>query len=333
MEYLESERERAGWPEALGAAVFGAEPHAAPLPAQIPQLAVPIPVLAGPDTWIERWRADEPVRYATAGAVRLAYTSTLAFGTLSVEEPSTPPPGHSGLEAATERAYGQIHAALAGSGCAHLLRIWNYLPRINAETGGLERYRQFNGARQRALLGSGRQIRGAVPAASALGCERGPLSIYFLAAREPPRFIENPRQVSAYHYPADYGERSPSFSRATLIQLAGGARLFVSGTASILGHRTMHAGDPAAQTRETLTNIEALLGQVPGFSLEALTYKIYVREPLDLPAVKREVDAAVGTRAPRVYLKADVCRADLAVEIEAVGGCGALREPLNNPRT
>ncbi len=37
--------------------------------------------------------------------------------------------------------------------------------------------------------------------------------------------------------------------------------LFISGTASIVGHRSLHIGDTAAQTRETLTNIEALLGE------------------------------------------------------------------------
>ncbi len=322
LEYVESERAREGWSDVLGAAVFGADPLAEPIPAEVPHAAVRMPVLAGPPRWVERWRGAEPPQYTRVGAVRLACAGGLAFGALSAEEPPEPPAGLSGLEAATEWAYGQIQAALAACGRPHLLRIWNYLPRINAETGGLERYRQFNDARRRALLSSGRLIRGPVPAASALGCGHGPLSIYFLAAPEAPRFIENPRQVSAYHYPRQYGERAPIFSRATLVEAARGARLFISGTSSIVGHRTMHAGDPAAQTRETLTNIEALLAQTPPFTLESLTYKIYVRHPADLPLVQREVDAALGPRPPRVYLQADVCRADLAVEIEATGGCG-----------
>ena len=322
LEYVESERACEGWSDALGAAVFGADPLGAPVPPEVPHTAVRMPVLAGPGRWIERWRSPEPLQYTRAGAVRLACAGALAFGALSAEEPHEPPAGVSALEAATEWAYGQIHAALATSGCRHLVRIWNYLPRINTESGGLERYRQFNGARRRALLSSGRLIRGPVPAASALGCGHGPLSIYFLAAREAPRFIENPRQVSAYHYPRQYGQRAPIFSRATLVDTAQGARLFISGTSSIVGHRTMHAGDPAAQTRETLANIEALLAQAPPFTLESLTYKIYVRHPADLPLVQREVDAAIGPRPPRVYLQADVCRADLAVEIEATGGCG-----------
>jgi chorismate lyase/3-hydroxybenzoate synthase len=322
LEYVGSEQARAGWSDALGAAVFGADPLRAPIPPEVPHTAVRMPVLAGPQCWIERWHSGEPPHYSRIGAVRLACTGALVFGALSAEEPGEPPAAVSALEAATEWAYGQIHAALAASGCRHLVRIWNYLPHINAECGGLERYRQFNGARRRALLASGQLVSGPVPAASALGCGPGPLSIYFLAARQAPRFIENPRQVSAYHYPRQYGQRAPIFSRATLIEAAHGARLFISGTSSIVGHRTLHAGDPAAQTRETLTNIEALLAQAPPFTLEDLTYKIYVRNPPDLPLVQREIDAALGPRPPRVYLQADVCRADLAVEIEASGGRG-----------
>ncbi len=305
---------------ALGIAAFG-EDIGTVAPPEVPQVAVRMPVLAASGAVLECWRSGGPVRYGHIGAVRLAQSGALVFGALEAEERADDPT-RSGLEAATEWAYRQVHAALEASGHPHLVRVWNYLPRINVETHGLERYRQFNVARQRALLACGRQVHGNVPAASALGCAAGTLAIYFLAAREAPRFIENPRQTSAYHYPREYGERAPSFSRGTLLERAGRPALFISGTSSIVGHRTLHAGDAAAQTRETLANIEALLREAGTFTLEALTYKIYVRRPSDLAAIRREVDAALGSRARRVYLQADVCRADLAVEIEAAGGCG-----------
>ena len=286
-----------------------------------PDVAVHMPVLAGSEALLEHWSSAAQVRYGHCGAVRLAHTTDLTFGAIEAEEP---PDGaqRTGLETATEWVYRQVHAALEASGHAHLVRVWNYLPRINLETHGLERYRQFNIARQRALIASGRPVGGEVPAASALGSADGPLVVYFLAARRAPRCLENPRQVSAYHYPREYGERSPSFSRATLIEHAGRETLFISGTASIVGHRTLHAGDAAAQTRETLANIEALLGELPGFTLQHLIYKIYVRHRPDLQTIRREVDAALGSGPARVYLQADVCRADLDVEIEAAGGCG-----------
>ena len=37
--------------------------------------------------------------------------------------------------------------------------------------------------------------------------------------------------------------------------------LFVSGTASIVGHETQHRGDVVAQTRETLANLSSVLAE------------------------------------------------------------------------
>ena len=136
------------------------------------------------------------------------------------------------------------------------------------------------------------------------------------------KFIENPRQLSAYHYPRRYGMHPPVFSRATLLRQCGGLALFISGTASIVGHRSLHIGDIAAQTRETLANIEALLGEAnraaPGarFSLRELACKVYVRRPADLPIIQAELHAALGAGVRGVYLQADICRQDLLVEIE-----------------
>ncbi len=155
-----------------------------------------------------------------------------------------------------------------------------------------------------------------------------PISIYFLAARQPPTMIENPRQTSAYHYPAQYGRHSPIFSRACVLREAPGTTLFVSGTASIVGHETLHRGDVAAQTRETVANIDALVGEVnrvvgaPRYSLDALNFKVYVRRPSDLEAIEETLSQSLRSTASVVYLHADVCREDLLVEIEATGDSG-----------
>jgi len=140
--------------------------------------------------------------------------------------------------------------------------------------------------------------------------------------------IENPRQTSAYHYPPQYGVHSPIFSRACVLSESSGTNLFVSGTASIVGHQTIHPGDVAAQTRETVANIDALLGEanrVVGESryfLDALKFKVYVRQPADLRAVEAVLTSALRPATPIVYLQADVCREDLLVEIEATGESG-----------
>ena len=214
--------------------------------------------------------------------------------------------------------------ALDALGYPHLLRVWNYLPDINVESGGMERYRQFNSARQHVLRERGRALSGSVPAASALGAARGsPLLVYFLAGRTPARFVENPRQVSAYDYPRQYGPHSPVFSRAALVRQGSTLALFISGTASIVGHRSTHVGDTAAQTRETLTNIEALLAQANAtaggryFDIGSLACKVYVRRPGDLALVQAQLMPALAAGARCLYLQADICRQDLLVEIEA----------------
>ncbi len=316
------------WGDVLGAAVFGADPCGADAPpgrpARVPLAEVPMAPLGGCAV-IERWRVAGPIQAGSHGMIGYAHSEEFLFGRLHAREDDAGA-GRTGLERATERAYREIHATLETTGFPHLLRVWHYIADITLETHGTERYRQFNSARQEALVSCGRSVRGNVPAASALGSSRGPLAIYFLAGRAAPQFIENPRQVSAYHYPAQYGPRAPSFSRAALVRQRG-ATLLISGTSSILGHRTMHEGDPAAQTRETLANIEALLQEANrleagAFALDTLTYKVYVRDPADLPVIRAELDSAVGAAAARVYLRADICRRDLSVEIEAVGERG-----------
>jgi enamine deaminase RidA (YjgF/YER057c/UK114 family) len=277
--------------------------------------------------------------------VRYRRTSDTLFGCIAVTEEAQvsavaasaaggarPGVVHTALHAATTRAYREICATLDAENFPHLLRVWNYLPHINRDSHGLERYRQFNSARQHALSESGRALAGRVPAASALGAPSdGPVVVYFLAGRTAPTFVENPRQVSAYHYPPQYGPHHPVFSRATLARQPGGLALFISGTASIVGHRSLHIGDTAAQTRETLTNIEALLAEANRvargacFELGSLACKVYVRRPADLPVIRAELTAALGPTAKAIYLQADICRQDLLVEIEATAIC-ALRE-------
>jgi enamine deaminase RidA (YjgF/YER057c/UK114 family) len=276
--------------------------------------------------------------------VHYRYCEDLLFGSITVDEQLFGPgaAAHAGIDDAatdagalswaTGMAYQEIFSVLGRTGHRHLIRIWNYLPEINREAGGEERYRLFNSARQLAFRQSGQATAGTVPAACALGSPAGsPISIYFLAARQPPKMIENPRQTSAYHYPPKFGRHSPTFSRACVLNASAGTSLFVSGTASIVGHETIHRGDVDAQTRETMANINALLDEanrVVGparYSLDGLKFKVYVRRPSDLGAIEGILSRLLRPSTPIVYLQADVCREDLLVEIEATGepGTGA----------
>lgn len=296
---------------------------------RIPVAASMTPALDA-NSLCEVWRVDGARIQLSSGEtrqsrVRYRYCDDLLFGSVAIAEQEGEDEARA-LQHATETAYQEIFEVLNQTGHRHLIRIWNYLPEINRETGGDERYRLFNSARQRAFRESGRATTGAVPAACALGSPAGsPISIYFLAAGTPPTMIENPRQTSAYHYPPKFGRHQPIFSRACVWGEPDRAKLFVSGTASIVGHETIHLGDVAAQTRETMRNISALLDEanrVVGaarYSLAGLKLKVYVRRAADLPAVKAALSRTLSPATHILYLLADVCREDLLVEIEAVG--------------
>ncbi|MGH8324607.1 MAG: hypothetical protein ACRETD_12555, partial [Steroidobacteraceae bacterium] len=300
LDYLSlAEFQAARWAGVMGVATFNGV-HRGQLDSQVPVAEVNTPVLGGADSLCEVWRTQQTVESGVHGRVRYARTADTLFGCIAVPESAHPRRSageeQTPLYEATEQAYREILDTLDALGLAHLIRIWNYVAAINRDTHGTERYRQFNSARQAALLARGRPITGNVSAACALGAAVGsPLVVYFLASHSAPTFIENPRQISAYNYPPQYGARSPVFSRATVLHEPDGMTLFISGTASIVGHRTIHAGDPVAQTRETLTNIEALLQEAnrvtggAGFTLDALAYKVYVRNPSDLPVIQAQL--------------------------------------------
>jgi len=315
------------WQNVLGVVGFEKLPI---LPeTRVPVTASMTPTLGSKDDLCEVWRVAGPALLLSNGAaaehsrVHYRFCEDLLFGSITIDERAA---DSGALRHATASAYQEIFAVLKQTEHRHLIRVWNYLPDINREADGDERYRLFNSARQLAFRTSGRATTGTVPAASALGSPAGsPLCIYFLAARRPPTMIENPRQTSAYHYPPKFGRHSPSFSRACVLTESAGTNLFVSGTASIVGHETIHQGDVAAQTRETVANINALLDEanrVVGrarYSLDGLKFKVYVRQPADLGAIEEALAESLGSGAPIVYLQADVCREDLLVEIEATG--------------
>jgi chorismate lyase/3-hydroxybenzoate synthase len=330
------------WQNVLG--VVGFEKLPAIGRARVPITASMTPSLGAIDNLCEVWRVAGAEGRMSNGAaersrVHYRFCDELLFGSITIDERTVEALGPMGdrvsgsadgesgaLLRATELAYQEIFGVLKETEHRHLIRIWNYLPEINREAGGDERYRLFNSARQLAFRKSGQATVDSAPAASALGSPAGsPISIYFLAARQQPTMIENPRQTSAYHYPPKFGRHSPIFSRACVLSESSGTSLFVSGTASIVGHETIHQGDVGAQTRETMANITALLGEanrVVGwtrYTLDGLKFKVYVREPSDLPAIEGVLSGSLRPSTPIVYLQADVCREDLLVEIEATG--------------
>ena len=295
---------------------------------EVPCLRVAMRRLDAGDSICEVWRGSAPLTQGRCGAIHYRHDDDVLFGVMVLSETLFEAgAGKTPLQQAAESAYRQVFTLLATLRYPYLFRVWNYFADINTHSYGLERYRQFNLGRQDAFVAHGRDGAGNVPAACALGTSQGPLTIAFLAGRVAPLSIENPRQISAYHYPQQYGPRSPMFSRAALVRLGQDEVLFVSGTASIVGHATLHRANVVAQTRETMTNIKAVLAEAnrdrdrsagrPAYDLAGLVYKVYVRHPADLAPIRAELAHSVGDALKAVYLQADVCRQDLLLEIEA----------------
>jgi chorismate lyase / 3-hydroxybenzoate synthase len=287
---------------------------------------VPLPQLGG-EPRAELWQADGPVRTGVCRGVRWAAAEGLMAGALEL-----PAGDGAALEAAACRAYRDLLAVSAELGYAHLLRLWNVVPAINRVDSGLERYRRFCRGRAEAFEGHhGPLFQSRLCASSAVGSAGGDLVVWFLASPQRGSSRENPRQVSAYSYPPCYGPRSPSFSRATRCPPVAGGWLLLSGTASIVGHRSLHPGDVQRQLHETLDNLEGLLpfaregsaaatnGNAPSFH----ALRVYLRRAEDLPRVRAELVARLGDVLPVLYLRADICREELLLEIEGIANPGA----------
>lgn len=271
---------------------------------------------------VDAWHAAAPMAEGRSGCVRWRAGGGWLYGSIALDKATA----GVGIEALAERAYADLFAALDATGQPHLLKLWHYLPAINDDDAGLERYRRFNVGRRRAFVDAGRGVQAGAPAASALGAPGGPLRVVFLAGRAAPLAIENPRKVPAWRYPPAYGPSSPTFSRAALADAGGGhVALFVSGTASIVGHASLHAGDVEAQAREMLANVEAVVGAArqrcsAPFTVAALAPVVYVRRPADAPRVRAALAAGLGAGMPAlrdaVVVQGDVCRGELLVEME-----------------
>jgi len=269
---------------------------------------------------MEVWHGNAPVVRGRDEGVSWASDGQLLFGAVEVPEAGV------GIQEAARRAYARLAAFTAGSRTPRLLRIWNYVDAITLGAGDDERYRAFCVGRARGLGDFDVQ---ALPAATAIGrCDgERTVQVYWLASVAPGTPVENPRQVSAYRYPRQYGPQPPSFARAMLPPSGSTMPLLLSGTAAVVGHASMHDGELLAQLDETFANFDALVGaarahdpSLPAQFGAGTRLKVYVRDRHDLPLVAEALDVRFGGAVPRLLLHAAICRRELAVEIDGVHG-------------
>lgn len=315
---LEAMRQ-AGTEQLLGEIHFGEGVWPDP---QAPHPVARVPMLqCGPTPLVEVWTSQQPVHYGRNDQIVYAANDEVLFGLIK----SDTPVDAADFEDVVSQLYGSLFRLIEAQRYPHLLRIWNYFPDITGECRGLENYQRFCRGRSLAFQDKYGELVYHLPSASALGTRAGALHIYFVAARTPGVHRENPRQMSAYRYPPQYGPKSPLFARATLKRWGGDELLFISGTASIVGHESRHPGDFDAQLDETLRNIETLVETTrrdEGTELSRLTdlshIKVYLRDPGRMAAARRRIEAVTDPRVQVLYLQGDICRTDLLLEIEAL---------------
>ena len=264
----------------------------------------------------EVWRSAGNVAFGIDRGLRWTTDGNYTVGILEIDETAL-----GGIAAAAEAAYRRLFESLAASRTPHLLRCWNYLDAINRGDDDDERYRQFCKGR---AVGMGAVLE-KYPAATAIGVRDGRrvVQLYWLSARSSGEAFENPRQMSAWRYPRQYGPKAPSFARA-MRSPTSKPQVFISGTAAIVGHASHHDDDFAAQLDETLTNLHSVLDAVgvskpDHFGAESLL-KVYVRRTDDADHAQRLLQTRLPAGTPLLLLQGDICRRELLVEIDGIQG-------------
>lgn len=218
----------------------------------------------------------------------------------------------------------------AGLSIQSVIRQWNYIENITGFDEDNQRYQEFNNVRT-GFYGEHFNLNG-FPAATGIGMNRGGVIIEFVAVEADEAIslpLNNPEQVAAHDYSRDVlvgnefiNKSTPKFERARYLELFGKKQVFISGTASIRGEKTVGINNPVKQTEITIENMQRLYS--PDI-LAALTEnslrpvyghaRVYVKNKKDFPEIKKTFKRYYGN-LPVVYIIADICREDLLVEIE-----------------
>ncbi|RLD91610.1 MAG: hypothetical protein DRJ29_13840 [Bacteroidetes bacterium] len=239
---------------------------------------------------------------------------------------------------ASERAFKMAVNILKTEGLSiqNIIRQWNYIENIAIveDVNAPQNYQDFNDVRARYY--DQVQFEHGYPAATGIGQDTGGVIIGFIALSESDiitiKAIGNPGQIDAHKYSEIVLEGNsdqkctPKFERAKLVTIGTRNYIYVSGTASILGEKTVHEGDVEKQTLTTIENIKRLFSKENQDSLglkfdvakiQFSHLRVYVKFKKDIPAVQKVCEAELNCKSS-LFLESDVCREDLLVEIEGV---------------
>lgn len=224
----------------------------------------------------------------------------------------------------------------------NIVRQWNYVGNILNKVLHKNVYRQhyqmFNETRSD-YYGKFRQTT-FFPAATGIGMTNNGVSIDCMAIKNNNKEVQiiplsNPGQRESYEYkqevlvgaPAENRSQNqaPQFERAMLLCHNDKAKIYISGTASIIGQKTVGIDDIEEQTRITIDNINKLVApenikkHYPAIKYIPQTYsyiRVYIKNKTDYRKVK-DICSQIYGNTPATYIVADICRDNLLVEIEA----------------
>jgi len=221
---------------------------------------------------------------------------------------------------------------------SNVVRQWNYIENIVGFTRKNQNYQIFNDVRSEYYSKS--KFDHGYPSATGIGMDAGGIIVDFIAVREKNNTtiipIKSPVQSDAHKYSKEVlafndkaiksTETTPKFERAKAMVFDDKCMIFISGTAAIKGQISSEKDNAAAQTKLTLENIFQLV-TTENLSKHNLHeskskanpafFRVYVKNADDFSSVKAICEKMIGN-IPAIYVKADICRPELLVEIEGV---------------
>jgi len=219
-----------------------------------------------------------------------------------------------------------------------IVRQWNYIENITRIEDNSQNYQEFNDARSRFYRKT--KWHDGFPAATGIGIGCGGVivdldAIYTNGSDIKVVSLNNTLQVPAHDYSnsvliaaedeQDRPVTTPKFERGKLVLSGTEGVIYISGTAAIRGEKSFSNEGIEEQTRITLENIEHLIseetlansGAGHFAKVEISSLRIYLKEESFFEPCKKIVDENYPG-VPAVYLKADICREELLVEIEGI---------------
>lgn len=234
-----------------------------------------------------------------------------------------------------ERVFERLHEILKTEGLAinDIVRQWNYIEHITHISEQGQNYQQFNDARSRFYELT--QWQNGYPAATGIGANCGGVVVVIDAIKQSDkcsRAIDNPLQLSAHSYTQKVlidgqdpqKKTTPKFERARWVGDENQGMIYISGTAAIRGENSLLA-DVMQQGVVTMENIEHLTSYenqeyngVPyPAKCEYEMMRVYLKSSDNWQQISGWLKDNYHCEDVAIVV-ADVCRAELLIEIEGI---------------